>query len=330
MLTTKHLILDYKEVPETWIFENYCKLNKRLTGQDEKIKSMFNIKDSIPSMCIYFNKECSAYKFKDFSTGINGSAIDLVKSIYNLSFCDAAYRIISDYQDYLKNYQEYTQEEIKYQTRFKVINYVIRDWNLLDRDFWVKYNIGSSILKLYNVFALDKYTMEKIDENGIVNSITISGDYIYGYFKKDGTLYKIYQPKNTKKKFIKVKAYIQGSEQLENHSKLLICSSLKDIMAVKSLKLKIDCIAPDSENTMIPKSDMLKYLETYHDNVSLLFDNDDAGVLAMQKYRDVYNVGAFILPLSKDPSDSIKEHGVNKVLYTLVPLLQRSYERVPL
>lgn len=329
MITTKNIILNYTDVPETWIFEYYCKLNRKLTGQDEKIKSMFNSKDSIPSMCIYFNKETGIYKFKDFSTGINGSAIDLVKAVHNVSFRDATLKIINDYQNYLKN-NDYKLEEFKYQTRYKVVCYNVRDWSILDRDFWVRYNIGSSILNKYNVFALDKYTMEKIDENGIVNSITISGDYIYGYFKKDGTLYKIYQPKNTKKKFIKVKPYIQGSEQLENNSKLLICSSLKDIMSIKSLKLKIDCVAPDSENTMIPKSDMIKYLEHYKCNVSVLFDNDDAGIEAMKKYKEMYNTNIFILPLSKDPSDSIKDYGVNKVLYTLVPLLQRSYEKVSL
>lgn len=329
MLTTKNIILNYTDVPETWIFEHYCKLNRKLTGQDEKIKSMFNVKDSIPSMCIYFNKETGVYKFKDFSTGISGSAVDLVKAVHNISFRDATLRIINDYQNYLKN-NDYTLEEIKYQTRYKVISYNVRDWNILDRDFWVRYNIGSSILNKYNVRAIEDYTMEKIDDCGTVHSITISGNHIYGYFKSDGSLYKIYQPKNKKKKFIKVKPYIQGSEQLENNSKLLICSSLKDIMSIKSLKLKIDCVAPDSENTMINKTEMFNYIETYNGNVSVLFDNDDAGIEAMKKYKEMYNTNIFILPLSKDPSDSIKEHGVNKVLYTLVPLLQRSYERVSL
>ncbi len=47
----------------------------------------------------------------------------------------------------------------------------------------------------------------------------------------DGTLYKIYQPKVQKKKFIKVTDYIQGSDQLAGHNHLVITSSLKDILS---------------------------------------------------------------------------------------------------
>ena len=325
MLTTKNIIIDYKDIPETWIFEHYCKLDRQLSGQDEKIKSVFNIKDTIPSMFIYFNKEKGIYKYKDFSTGKQGGGINLVMSMFNLSFVDAVNKLMNDYRCYIKNHKNYTTPEYREYAKYKVISYKIREWNILDKDFWVRYNIGSTLLKKYNVYPLERYTMEKDEE-----SITISCNYIYGYFKSDGTLYKIYQPKNINKKFIKVKPYIQGSDQIENHSKLLITSSLKDIMSIKSLGLNIDCIAPDSENTMIIKPEMLKYLEQYNGNVSVLFDNDDAGIKAMKKYNDTYGVNIFILPLSKDPSDSIKEHGVNKVLYTLVPLLQRSYDRVHL
>ena len=61
MISIKNLIIDYKDIPETWIFEHYCKLNRKLIGQDEKIKSMFNSKDTVPSMCIYFNKSIGKY-----------------------------------------------------------------------------------------------------------------------------------------------------------------------------------------------------------------------------------------------------------------------------
>ena len=329
MLSTKNIILDYKEVPETWIFEYYCDLNSKLTGQDVKIKSLFNKKDSVPSMCIYYNKQLGTYKFKDFSTGEQGNAINLVMKLFGTSFKDTTYKLINDYSLYLSQNKQYNVGEFREYSKFKVTSFSACQWTVLDRDFWVRYNIGSSLLRKYNVQPLNEYTMERIGDDGDTQSITVSGDYIYGYFKSDGSLYKIYQPKSTKK-FIKVKPYIQGSDQLENNSKLLITSSLKDIMSIKSLGLNVDCIAPDSENTMIPRNDMLRYLETYKDGVSVLFDNDDAGVKAMKKYKEHYDVGIFILPLSKDPSDSIKDHGVKKVLYTLVPLLQRSYERVSL
>jgi hypothetical protein len=42
MLSTKYLVNDYKTVPETWVFQHYCKLSEKLTGQDIKLKSVFN------------------------------------------------------------------------------------------------------------------------------------------------------------------------------------------------------------------------------------------------------------------------------------------------
>lgn len=327
MLTTRNIIIDYKDVPSTWIFEHYCNLDQKLNGQDVKIKSMFNTADKIPSMCIYYDKINSVYKFKDFSSGKSGGGANLLMYLYKLTFADAAFKLINDYKEYIKNNTK-SDVKIKEYSKFKVTDFSVKTWSVLDRDFWVRYNIGTTLLNKYNVKPLNEYTMSK-EEDGRTETITISGDYLYGYFKTDGTLYKIYQPKNKKKKFIKVKSYIQGLEQCENHSHLLITSSLKDIMSIKSLGVKIDCIAADSENTFIPKSEILKFIESYK-SISVCFDNDDAGITSMQKYRELYGFNVFFLPLSKDVSDSIKEHGVKKVLYTFVPLLQRSTEGISL
>lgn len=323
MLTTKNVIIDYKEVPVTWIFENYCNLNNSLIGQTEKIKSLFNPNDKTPSMCIYFDNTQKLYKYKDFSTGKSGSAINLVMELFNLPYVQAANKIIEDYKNYLKNNKEYKQFEIKECPKFKVGNYKIRSWNKLDADFWLRYNIGTSILNKYNVKPLENYTLEK-DNEGVLESITISNEYSYGYFREDGSLYKIYQPKSNKK-FLKMDSYIQGLDQLENHHNLLITSSLKDVMSIKSLKLNFDCIAPDSENTMISKEIITELMEKYK-NISVMFDNDEAGIKAMKKYKELYNFNIFLLPLSKDISDSIKDYGFKKVFYTFVPLINKSFE----
>ena len=49
--------------------------------------------------------------------------------------------------------------------------------------------------------------MVKEDEGRVLDSITIEGNFIYGYFREDGSLYKIYTPKNKDNKFIKVRDY---------------------------------------------------------------------------------------------------------------------------
>ena len=65
------------------------------------------------------------------------------------------------------------------------------------------------------------------------DSLEISHDTMYGFFKEDGTLYKIYSPKIRRKKFIKVKDYLQGLDQLKyDKPYLVICSSLKDALCI--------------------------------------------------------------------------------------------------
>jgi DNA primase len=96
-------------------------------------------------------------------------------------------------------------------------------------------------------------------------------------------------------------------------------------MSIKSLKLNFDCIAPDSENTMISKEIITELMKKYK-NISVMFDNDEAGIKAMKKYKELYNFNVFLLPLSKDISDSIKDYGFKKVFYTFVPLINKSFD----
>jgi hypothetical protein len=324
MLSTKNVIIDYTDVPVTWIFETYCKLNNPLTGQNEKMKSLFNVNDKTPSMYVYFDPIQKIYKYKDFSTNKSGHGINLVMELFKINFADAANKIITEYKDYLKNNKEYKQSEFKECPKFKIGNYTVRSWNKTDADFWLTYNIGTTILNKYNVKPLENYTLEKNDDGSVLETVTISNGYSYGYFKNDGSLYKIYQPKSSKK-FLKINSYIQGSDQLENHHNLLITSSLKDVMSIKSLKLNFDCIAPDSENTMISK-EVIKDLIKKYKNISVMFDNDEAGINAMKKYKELYDFNVFLLPLSKDLSDSIKDYGFKKVFYTFVPLINKSFD----
>ena len=319
MFKTKNLVHDIKNVPVTWIFEHFCKLKERLTGQDVKIKSMFNPNERTPSMCIYTDKN-NTYKYKDFSTGKGGSAIDLVKDLTHLSFHAACQLIIENYNDFvLHNNGGYDIEKFQRASKYKVTGYKVRDWSTQDQYFWTQFHIGSKLLEEHIVKPLESYCMTKDD-----NELCINGLYLYGYFKADGTLYKIYQPKTLDKKFIKVSDYIQGMHQCTGEKYLIITSSLKDIMSIKSLKLKhIDVIAPDSENTML-KPEIMEELETKYKRIIILFDNDDAGIASMRSYKEKYPfVQLAVLPMSKDVSDSIKDFGPKEVRNRLVPILDK-------
>jgi hypothetical protein len=219
----------------------------------------------------------------------------------------------------LHNNGGYDVQEFKQASKYKVVKYNFRSWNTSDQYYWTQFNIGSRLLEEYCVRPLTEYTLEKDSEN----TLTIKGNYLYGYFKKDGTLYKIYQPKTQDKKFIKVADYVQGSEQLKGHKYLVITSSLKDIMSLRSLKLSVDYIAPDSENSIISKSIIEQYLEQYQ-KIMVMFDYDPPGIKAAERYKELYpDLVAFVLPMSKDPSDSIRDHGAKEVRSRLVPLINK-------
>jgi len=311
MISTKGLISDLNQVPTEWIFEFYLNLTEKLTGQNLKIKSVF-VKENTPSFCIYPDK-MGKYRFKDFSSGKSGDAIELVMIYHNLESRGIAVRkIMDDYSQYIAQHN-ISAREFTPESRYEVSDYEIRHWNNLDQDFWMGYKISSRLLKEYNVQPLQYFILSKTDNDGVIKELRFENQYTYGYFKKDGTLYKIYQPKNKKSKFIKVSDYIQGSEQVNFDCKYLILTkSLKDIMSFKTLGIgNAEAIAPDSENTVIAEGIMKKYMHKYA-KIIILFDNDQPGIEASKAYQKRYGFDYLELPFEKDISDTVKARGVQE------------------
>jgi hypothetical protein len=324
MISTKNLVSDLQDVPKEWVFEYYLNLKEKLIGQDIKMLSAFNVKDKVPSMFIYCTG--GVYKFKDFSSGFQGDALELVKALFNLSSRGhAANKIINDYQEYLLHNDVPAVVEFKFHDKFKVVDYEMRHWNSQDSKFWTSFRISSTLLAKYNVVPLAYFTMEKKEEDGSITSFKFTKPYLYGYFRQDGELYKIYMPKNLDKKFIKVQNYVQGIDQLKYEAKyLVITSSLKDLMCFNKLGIgNVECIAPDSENTMIGESVMGKLSKQYS-KIIVLFDNDEPGIKAAQRYKDKYGYDYVILDMSKDLSDSVKDYGIEAVRDKLLPLLKQA------
>ena len=326
MISTKNLISDLKDVPKEWAFEYYLNLKEKLTGQDVKMLSAFNAKDKVPSMFIYHDAASGFYKFKDFSSGNQGDSLNLVQALFNLpSRSHATSKVLCDYQEFVNNNSPSEIREFKIHDKFKVVDYEMRHWNSQDSTFWTSFRIGSALLAKYNVAPLAYFTMEKREEDGSITSFKFNKPFLYGYFREDGELYKIYMPKNLEKKFIKVQNYVQGIDQLTYDTKyLVITSSLKDLLCFNKLGIgNVECIAPDSENTMIGESVMNKLSKQYFKTI-VLFDNDEPGIRAAQRYKDKYGFNFVVLDMSKDLSDSVKDHGVEVVRDRLLPLLKQA------
>lgn len=324
MISTKNLISSIVDVPVEWVFEYYLNLNERLNGQDIKILSVFNAKDKVPSMCIYYNS--GIYRFKDFSSGFQGDNVELVLRMFNLQHrWEAANKITCDYQEYVTNNDRRFEGETCNLDRYKVVDYEMRHWQTHDQKYWSRFHIGSKMLEFYNVVPLSYYVMEKTQVNGEIKSFKHANGYIYGYFKNDGTLYKIYKPTDRDRKFVKVQNYIQGSEQLTFDKKyLVIVSSLKDLMAFRKLQIKdVEAIAPDSENSMLAETTMSKLIRQYK-KIFIIFDNDEAGIKAAQRYHSKYKIPYVVLPLEKDIADSVEVHGIEKTRKILLTLLKEA------
>jgi hypothetical protein len=329
MFSPKHFVADPRHVPTAWIFEHYLDdLGERLEGQRVRIKSYFNPGDKTPSMYLYYNTDQKDYRYKCFSTGHGGDGIDLMMHLTGKPFHEMAQIIQDDYQRYLKQDQAVRDfSHMKAAARWQVTGHELRSWTTDDASLWPQFNISSVLLEEYQVKPLACYTMTRpATATEGVKSFTTSGAHIYGYFTRAGELYKIYQPYSKETKFIKVRDYLQGSEQLGTSPKLCIVSSLKDILAVKSLDLRVDLVAPDSENVLLTYEQLLSLQLTHgYSSIMTLLDNDQAGIKNMKLYKEYYNIPYGYLPLSKDPADSIRDHGARVVKFKLALTMERAF-----
>jgi len=303
MFSSRKAVVEIDDVPTKWIFEHYLKLQEKLKGQDVKLKSVFNEFDNDPSMYVYVCSRSNTYKFKCFSSGHHGNAINLVQLVCKLDYRNAILKVIEDYKAFLSN-EDYTHTPIVAVAKWSVDSYNIRSWTKDDANYWTQFNIGSKLLEKYNVKPLAEYVLSR----GI-ESFSRKGSKVYGYFNAKDELCKIYQP-GSEKKFLMIKNYIQGWDQIEGKELLLVCSSLKDIMSVKSLGIDCDCIAPNSENSSIDC--IIEWIKAYPTKY-IIFDNDAAGIKTMERYKKEYGIPFIHVNLSKDISDSIKDHGAKKV-----------------
>ena len=72
---------------------------------------------------------------------------------------------------------------------------------------------------------------------------------------------------------------------------------------------------------------VINNLKNKYKKVITLFDNDDAGKNAIDKYAKAYNINGCALSICKDISDAVKKYGVEKVNAELKPLLIQTLKK---
>jgi hypothetical protein len=320
-ISTRIFTTENFPVPSTWIFEKFLNLPEKLEGQNVSMLSIFNKKDSNPSMIIYV-ADNDRYKFNCFSSGRKGDAIDLIQHLYNLPTRQEAFKKAYDFW-MSGDYESYDTRVILKST-FEITQYKTRGWNTNDAAYWLQFHIGSDDLKEHYVQPLEEYTTVKTTGDQKVER-TFSREYCYGFFRKNGSLYKIYNPYIKKAKFIKVQNYIQGHDQLKFEAGwLVILASLKDMMSFKRLGFpNVECIAPDSENTLLTQEQLDYYLQKYK-FVSVLFDGDTAGKKSALKYHEDYGLPFTTFEVENDIAECVKQHGIKNTRLFLQPKLLKT------
>lgn len=320
MFSTKNHAASFEEISPEWPFKHYLGIEEPFDGREFTMKSLFNPKDTRPSMSLFVWN--GKYYFKDFSSGHFGDGVALVEKLYALTRKQAVQKIANDYFEFIRAGNSYIRPDAITEKEFEIIGYKECRWTIEHAKYWTRFGIRSDVLECYNVRPIREVVVQVNASVFELNDI-----HCYGYFKNDGTLYKIYRPYATSLKFIKVKDYIQGSEQLCGNHILLIESSLKDVAATASLGFRgVDLVAPDSENVLLPKFFVESVLKRYK-FVFTLFDDDVAGIKAMNSYKVNYGIDYIYLPMRnvqvKDVADLREKIGHNSTRLTLAKYIDK-------
>ncbi len=199
--------------------------------------------------------------------------------------------------------------------------------------YWLKFGIGESILKRFQVVNVKSFSF--ISKDGQFQRIhATNDDPIFAFLMKDGA--KIYRPltKNRKYRFRYIGKkpsynFVFGENQLASKGKFLILASgEKDVMTLHSMGFP--AIAPNSESSHNNiTSDLIKNLKRRFPKVVIIFDRDETGIRQSEILAEKHRLHNLVLPeigIGKDISDYV-ENGFSKE--ELHNLLEEKIKELP-
>lgn len=271
--------------------------------------------------------------FKCFSSGNSGDCIELVKIKESLSYQQALnfiyYSIILKQSSLrkLKKVSKDIQVE-KSESKEHLIEVILREFNEFDLKYWQQYHINLELLNKYDIKPCKEVWTNKVLWYSDIRS---NPCYRYLFNSK----YKIYKPleKDKKIKFnnnCNNEKNIQGINHLFDSDICFITKSYKDIIVLNEY-IGIPSIALHGEGHIPPKS-LMVWLQSKYKRIILFYDNDEPGIKASNKIKEFlkveYNIEVeeiFIPDVfkkrAKDPSDFIKEYGIENLQSTIKYLI---------
>lgn len=319
------------DIPKNWIYKHYLELKEPLDGRRIRLKSVFNNEKSA-SMFLYVNN--GSYAWKDFSSGLSGgSPYTLLKYLKkqetgkNITLKEIIQEVKEVYHNWTEKHGEYIDEELNvehYAFTTKAL-YETREWEHYDEQYWQNFYISKESLELYNVKPLKSYTLFRENSDGVIIKMFLkfSTYYSYGYFNSLNELLKIYNPYEVDVKHILLKTDILGSDQLKfEKNNLIICSSLKDLLAMVSFELDCEYVCPIAEKVVIDV-ETIKFYKKMYKKVFTLFDNDRTGIQAMMLYKQLYDIDFIYIPNYKDIAEFCEHEDYHDVQRQLIPKIDK-------
>lgn len=272
---------------------------------------------------------CSFYKSKngilylhDFATNEHINCFEVVMRLNNCNYYEALQIIAQDFNlikrdNGSSNKTPVIVESIK-ENKSSKIQCQIKEFTEKELEWWNQFGITKKLLKKYHV-----YSIEHVFLNGNLSFSSTEKNPIYGYyFGKDKSgieLWKIYFPNNKDKGIRFLNNFpgkkLQGYKQLpKNGNILVITKALKDCITLNSFG--IPAVAPSSESTFCSDKQIEEFKSRFK-RIIVMYDQDRVGRINMAKIRKQYpDLEYLLIPkkyASKDISDLVKNHGVEKV-----------------
>jgi hypothetical protein len=189
-------------------------------------------------------------------------------------------------------------------------------------NYWKQFNISKDILNLYEV-----ENVSHVYRNNILQYSAKEHAPIFSY-KQNGDLFKIYNPLGFKEqKWRIVKPVIEGINHISEGDFIFVTSSLKDVMCLYSIGYQAICSSTEIGYNSIER--IKEELFAKFKNVYIYLNNDEPGKKASKKltleidkrFKYINNPDG----MPKDPSDFIKEFGVDALKEVIYKKLKRDY-----
>jgi hypothetical protein len=263
--------------------------------------------DRDPS-CNFFRGGDGRLRLIDHSGWFKGDCFDLVMKMNGCTYKQAIQIIWNDFTAGTRSVKftpEHFAKQAVYKERATILIKKL-PWNSTTLEYWRRFHIGQETLEKFDVHPLAKVWVGKNTYKQNEVAEWSNSNPVFGYRFAKGQ-WKIYQPLvKTGYRFIGNTNILQGLQQLQKSSYLVITKSLKDVMVLDLFE--IPAVAPHSEGIIMKDIDKMLH---YYEAVFVFFDNDWPGRKSTLKYAREGCI-PLLLKEKKDISDYLRDFGMEQ------------------